>query len=152
MTADDTPATRRPYADVRWLQERVVVSVNGCWLWRNGLDSNGYGVVRTSASRTPAHRYVYEALVGAIPKKLQLDHLCRQRRCVNPDHLQPVTQQENILRGTSPAAIAARQNSCIHGHPFTGSNLFIDSAGFRRCRTCQRQRDRRRAPRRRKAV
>lgn len=111
-----------------------------CWLWTACLTQSGYGHAWVSGRIVYAHRVAYELVRGPIPSGMQLDHLCRNRACVNPDHLEPVTNHDNILRGFSPTAKKARQTHCIHGHPFTGDNLKIRSEGWRSCRTCMRAR------------
>jgi len=110
----------------------------GCWLWTGRLTEQGYA--RTSINRihVPAHRWSYEQSKGPIPDGLELDHLCRVRHCVNPDHLEAVTHTENVRRGMSPKVILARNNICQNGHPLKGDNVKIDTRGFRRCRTCHR--------------
>jgi hypothetical protein len=117
-----------------------VAKVTGCWLWQAGTTSNGYGKFRLShRGRTVrAHRYAYELLVGPIPDGLQLDHLCRNRVCVNPAHLEPVTARENVLRGNSQSVVTIRAGVCVHGHPRTPENLYIFPNGKTRCRTCHR--------------
>jgi len=109
---------------------------SGCWLWTGGGNGKGYGIVHGRSSRV-AHRFSYEMLVGPVPEGLQLDHLCRQRCCVNPAHLEPVTSRENTLRGVGPSAKAARVTACPFGHPYDAENV-ITSDGDRRCRTCRR--------------
>jgi hypothetical protein len=91
-----------------------------------------------------AHRAAYTLLVAPIPDGLTIDHLCRNTSCVNPAHLEPVTQRENGLRGTSPAAVNARKVECVNGHPLSGDNLHIGTDGSRRCRICNRNKGRRR--------
>lgn len=88
---------------------------------------------------TKAHRAAYELLIAPIPNDKVIDHLCRNPSCVNPDHLEVVTQRENILRGIGPSAIHARKTHCPRGHPYSGDNLYISPNRQRRCRTCQRQ-------------
>lgn len=127
----------------------------GCWLW-TASTRNGYGQFwagNRTASGHPrmdyAHRFAYEWLVGPIPPELELDHLCRVRLCVNPDHLEPVSHRENLLRGETQTAKRAAQTHCIHGHAFTEENTYVKRNGTRACRTCIRrwERERERGPR-----
>lgn len=130
------------------LEERFWAKVargldNECWPWQASSNSWGYGRMRWKARRKAlAHRIAYELLVGPIPEDLVLDHLCRVRLCVNPRHLQPVTLQENILRGEGPAAKQARQTHCLRGHPFNKANTYHAKSGRRNCRACRRVRKR----------
>lgn len=90
-----------------------------------------------------AHRAVYELLVGPIADGLVIDHLCRKPSCVNPSHLEAVTQSENLKRGLGPAVTRARhaaQTHCRHGHEFSPDNTIVNSSGSRVCRTCNRVR------------
>ncbi len=112
----------------------------GCWDWTASTAGGGYGSFAVGGRRkTPAHRYAYEAAHGPIPEGLHLDHLCRNRRCVNPAHLEPVTQQENIRRGEGGKYWAAKTH-CPAGHPYAGANLLMSTnergGPVRRCRTC----------------
>jgi hypothetical protein len=112
-----------------------------CWLWTGNKNPKGYGIFYigpTMKDFTPAHRFSYGLLVGSVPDGLQLDHLCRIRHCVNPAHLEPVTNRENILRGNGPTARHARQTECKHGHQFDKENTHQRPEGGRRCRTCMR--------------
>jgi len=84
-----------------------------------------------------AHRISYELLKGDIPEGLDLDHLCRNRGCVNPDHLEPVTRKENLLRGNTIPAKHARKTHCPQGHEYTKGNTFISKSGSRHCRKCR---------------
>ena len=116
--------------------DRVEVT-GACWNWLGALNRNGYGAVKLSGKMYLVHRVSYGVLVGEIGPQ-QLDHVCRNRRCLNPDHLEAVTQRVNILRGFSAAARQARQTECIHGHAFDSTNTYWYSEGRRRaCRTCK---------------
>lgn len=111
---------------------------SGCWEWTGSLDRHGYGWFSIAAKPIRAHRWSYEHHVGPIPAGLVLDHLCRNPSCVNPAHLEPVTSQENIRRGTVPHS---SKTHCPHGHPYSGDNLIVDKRGHRSCRTCRRSQD-----------
>lgn len=113
-----------------------------CWIWQRSLDRNGYGQGSRPDGQRKAYRIYYERYVGRVPAGLHLDHLCRVRECVNPDHLEPVTQRENNLRGHTPAARNAVKTHCIRGHEFSPENTYVDSLGKRHCRTCHRRRNR----------
>ncbi len=124
---------------------------NGCWVWTAAKTAeDGYGKLSVEGTLTPAHRASYEVFVGPIPDGLDIDHLCRNRSCVNPEHLEPVTRRENLLRGQTLAAENAARTHCKRGHEFTDENTRIDSQGGRRCITCVRAYERRRSRRRRR--
>lgn len=108
----------------------------GCWLWKGTLDRIGYGNVVVERHTYRAHRVVYEALIGPIGDGLELDHLCRNKACVNPAHLEPVTHSENLRRHY------ATVTSCPHGHDYDEVNTYRDTSGKRRCRSCMRERQR----------
>ena len=112
----------------------------GCWVWRAAMHRNGYGgfSMQDDAgkwNKRLAHRISYELHVGPIPEGLTIDHLCRNRRCVNPEHLEPVTLSVNLLRGTGASARNAAKTHCKHGHPFDEENTRI-RRGWRECKTC----------------
>lgn len=127
---------------------RKVSPGDGCWTWGGTILGDGYGQAWLGRQyrhrQAYAHRIVYELLVGPIPEGLQLDHLCRVRSCVRPDHLEPVTCQVNILRGFNRAALNARKVQCIRGHVMDDDNVYVAPSGGRRCRTCRRAERRRR--------
>lgn len=109
-----------------------------CWLWRGSLTTDGYGHI----GWRKAHRLTYTAANGPIAAGMQLDHLCRVRHCVNPAHLEQVTNRTNGLRGRSFAALNAAKTHCAQGHPFTPENTRWqrNPGQLRRvCRTCERQ-------------
>lgn len=101
--------------------EKVMRNVDirdaGCWTWKGYINRQGYGVFVRGSFHMFAHRAVYETLVGSIPRGLTLDHLCRNRACVRPSHLEPVTLKENIHRGSGVAPKNARKTHCPKGHP-----------------------------------
>lgn len=120
---------------------RITQSETGCWLWTGSINSQGYGRLKWAGRQVQAHRAAYEELVGPIPDGLTIDHLCRVRNCVNPAHLEPVTQRENTLRGTCPAAMQARQERCKNNHSLSPENTYVWRR-MRRCRTCRNARER----------
>lgn len=123
--------------------KKVSKQDNGCWLWTGAL-VNGYGQILVGKRRILAHRFAYELLVGPIPDGITLDHLCRVRNCVNPEHLEPCTMKDNTLRGVGLSAINARKTHCKHGHPFDAKNTYLRLTGGRTCRSCCAARERRR--------
>lgn len=131
----------RPIADR--LMDRVVWNgdEDECWEWQGCKNVTGYGLIALGASHpgksVVVHRVSFEHFVGPIPRGLSLDHLCRNRACVNPAHLEPVTHRVNVLRGESPAAKFAARDCCPQGHPFDEENTY-HWRGRRLCRACRR--------------
>lgn len=123
------------------IMERVR-QAEGCWEWL-GAHSCGYAAVWRHGRMRPAHRVVYELLVGPIPPGKQLDHLCRNIGCVNPAHLEPVTQRENIARGRCWERNRSKTH-CPSGHPYDERNTGYRANGKRRCLTCHREQERKR--------
>jgi hypothetical protein len=114
-----------------------------CWLWRACRTWDGYGefAVQQVTGKwriVRAHRFAYELTHGPIPDGLQIDHLCRNRACVNSAHMELVTQRINILRGNSFSAREAARTHCPHGHPYDLLNTYADKRGKRYCRACNR--------------
>jgi hypothetical protein len=131
----------RPLMD-RFNEKYIPVTESGCWVWLGTVSSHGYGrILRTATRADYAHRISYELFRGPIPKGLQIDHLCRVRCCVNPDHLEVVTAETNKARGDSLNAINARKTHCEHGHPFDQRNTWERQLPGgkigRQCRTCR---------------
>jgi hypothetical protein len=112
----------------------IDVSGAACWIWCGYIDKHGYGQWSAYRKTYRAHRYMYEIAVGPIADGLTLDHLCGEKRCVNPEHLEPVTAAENSSR----AAARTRGNYCFKGHELTPENTYNAPNGNRQCRTCQR--------------
>ncbi len=109
-----------------------------CWPWLATITPQGYGSFAMDGRSHPSHRVAYELLRGPIPDGLVIDHLCRVRHCVNPAHMEPVTNAENIRRGVSPSAIHARVTACPQGHQYTPENTEHRPSGRRHCLTCRR--------------
>jgi hypothetical protein len=119
-----------------YLNGKVLRSPGGCWEWTGRLTPAGYATYKGR----PAHRTVYEQMIGPIADGLHIDHLCRNTACVNPEHLEPVDPKVNNLRGYSPPAINARKTTCKNGHPYDGDNLYQGRGPIgRRCRQCGRE-------------
>jgi len=110
---------------------------NQCWEWQGYIDIDGYGQF-WNETLCRAHRYAYELMVGPIPEGLVLDHLCNNKICVNPHHLEATTNRTNTLRADGLPSRNARKTHCLHGHPFNEVNTYRGEDGGRRCRTCLR--------------
>lgn len=129
-----------PYDLPAWVEAKIIPEpMSGCWLWLAALGTDGYGYVRLGrhrgiASNYPAHRFVYEFYKGPVASVLELDHLCRLRSCVNPDHLDPVSHQTNCIRGMGAAGRNARKTRCRNGHTLEDA---YQVNGSRKCRVCQ---------------
>ncbi len=118
---------------------------SGCWIWMGRLNK-GYPKLSFENKTCGGHRVLYEMLIGPIPEGLTLDHLCKIPCCVNPAHLEPVTLSVNMKRAdrTGMGGYAQRKRTkCIHGHLFNDENTYWDKHGYRSCKTCQRERERR---------
>jgi len=146
------------------LSERLATKIQvdsetGCWLWTAYVNPSGYGEASQDGRMRGAHRVVYEAMRGPIPASMFLDHQCHNRdrscrggrrcphrRCVNPAHLEPTTNVDNIRRGRAGEVTRDRlraQTHCKHGHPLSGANVLRDARGYRFCRACARIKARR---------
>lgn len=122
-----------------------------CRHWQASVDRNGYGRFKLNGRMALAHRVAYQFFIGPVPAGACLDHLCRNRSCVNPLHLEPVSGSENTLRGGGPTAQNAARTQCINGHPFDESNTYTQGGRRRQCRTCNAAAVRRLAERKRLA-
>ena len=132
--------TYRPLEERFWAKvDRTGLADNDCWPWLGARAGTGYGNITRHGRGTsaPAHRVAYELCVGPIPEGLQIDHLCRRPDCVNPAHLEPVTQIENMRRGIK----GVLTTHCPQGHEYSEANTYIDPRNSRRCRQCKRQSD-----------
>ena len=110
----------------------------GCWLWAGSINDKGYASLWDGKKNIRAHRFSFEMAGGVLVAGLVLDHKCRNRGCVNPVHLEQVTNKENILRGESPYAKKHRSPTCMKGHQLAGENLYTSKEGHRFCRACRK--------------
>jgi hypothetical protein len=143
-----TPAAERFWAKINLDGPTPTegTAVGACWIWTAGLQSSGYGAFHPDKTTTVlAHRYAYEQANGPIAAGLVVDHRCRNRQCCRPSHLEPVTNEVNLARGAGYAIRNGMRNACKHGHEYTPENTYRAPAGDIRCRTCARERDRRRS-------
>lgn len=126
-----------------WAKVEVVAEASTypgpCWIWNKAISTAGYATYWYQDSTMSGHVVSYTCLVEKVPAGLQLDHLCRIRSCVNPDHLEPVTGRVNTLRGETLPATNAAKTHCLRGHEFTSENTRMARDGRRICRACPRE-------------
>lgn len=133
---------KRKFTPTATLLKRKIAEVKGCWIWQGETSNNGYGrtSIRVSSGnwkRESAHRAAYLAFVGEIPKGLTLDHLCRNKLCVNPKHLEAVTQKENSFRAPN---YVGNRTYCPSGHEYSEDNTYTNkNTNKRTCRACHRE-------------
>jgi len=121
--------------------DKLLLTNKNCWEWYGAL-RNGYGFLSWKGKQPYTHRIMFEAANGAIPDGLEIDHLCRNRACCNPEHLEAVTPQINVLRGDIGKAARARAKlriHCPHGHPYSGENTYKRKDGSRECLICRKK-------------
>lgn len=124
----------------RLLKKISLDEQSDCWNYTGAIHRGGYGHIGyKSARHMLAHRVSYNVFVGIIPDKMVLDHLCRNRKCVNPKHLEPVTQRQNLLRGEGIQAINAKKTKCLNGHDF---DILFKYGNSRGCTKCNSDRNR----------
>lgn len=138
---DANPRTRlRSAALVDRLMYRTALMENGCWVWLGATNKKGYGHIRgvENGPLVAVHRAAYELAKGAIPEGLEVDHLCFERACLNPEHLEAIDHAENVRRGRHNQNHGKAE--CLNGHAFDAGNTSIDTKGKRVCKTCSRER------------
>lgn len=123
------------------LLNKISVVESGCWEWQGFIKPDGYGEFHLGGKLVYVHRFAYEYFNNTkIPNKMHIDHLCRNKRCINPDRLEVVTCKENNRRGICSQTQRVRLLSithCAQGHPFNEVNTYIAGNGKRRCRICR---------------
>jgi hypothetical protein len=135
-----TPSHKQPIW-MRAFNHLTIEHPEGCWICNKKIDPAGYGRLRIGNKSDYLHRVMYELFIGKIPEGKELDHLCRNRACANPFHLEAVTHKENNNRGVWPNGKHGGSNKkthCLRGHPLSGENLSIRPDGTRRCKACGR--------------
>lgn len=130
---------RPPFLERFWSKVDDSAGPDACWPWMSTINPQGYGRFQTRSYRGDnAHRIAWEiGHASPIPEGMSLDHLCRNRVCCNPAHLEPVTHRENVVRGVGPTAINAAKTHCVNGHEFTPENTYVfEPRRMRTCRAC----------------
>ena len=126
----------RPVRD-RFMEKVAPDPMSGCWLWTGKMLPQGYGVLSVEGTTRGAHRLAHELFIGPIPEGMHIDHLCRNRACCSPDHIEAVTPRENLRRGIAPSWVSYRTNRCHNGHELNEQNAYITAEGRRACRPCR---------------
>ena len=137
---DKTEGKKLPDKDKQRFMSKVKVVIDGCWEWEGSTDRHGYGYFWFAGKIRKAHRFSYTLCMRDIPEGLTIDHLCRNPACVNPQHLEPVTQKENVNRGERWTE-EKRATHCPQGHAYAPDNAYINAdTGYKWCKICKLQR------------
>ena len=131
----------KPKSFVIRLLSHIKTNENGCFIWLGSKNNKGYGMLNVDRMPALAHRVSYELFVGDLEDGLVVDHLCRNRGCINPAHLEQVTSRDNVLRGDSVCSENSKKTHCKRGHEFSGENMRLLKNGGRFCKKCRIIRD-----------
>lgn len=126
----------RPSISERFWAEVIIKQVFDCWLWRGGVDSDGYGKFWDGSKRTGAHRFAYQFYIGMLSNKDDVHHICGEPRCVNPSHLTPMLHGQHTLLNGGVSGKAKSVTHCPRGHEYNSANTYRDKRGFRNCKIC----------------
>lgn len=121
----------------RFIQKVELDIITGCWDWKSRINNHGYGVFGIKNKNYYSHRLSYEYFKEEIPKNTELDHLCKNTKCCNPEHLEAVSHKENIFRSNAPTTINHFKTHCIRGHEFTPENTLKIKGTGRNCKKCR---------------
>lgn len=121
---------------------KYTIQKNGCWDWIGQVYPNGYGSLWVRGKNVFAHRFSYQMFNGAIPEKLTVDHLCKNRKCVNPFHLDLTTRVDNVQRSNNEIANNKAKTHCPYGHEYNLENIYFRKNGHRSCIACTKRRAR----------
>jgi len=122
--------------------KNIVIDQNDCWNWKLWISPLGYGQISFKDKTELVHRVSFQVFIGKIKKNLEINHICRNRKCINPEHLETVSHRENLLKGDTIAAKNDQKTHCLNGHKFTPENTCINPSGERSCRICKNRRQR----------
>ena len=134
----------KPQDPIKKFYSRIKKTSDDCWEWQGGLYSNGYARCRFNGKEHLVHRWAYETFIAMIPDGLHCHHVCYNRACVNPQHLELRTNRDNIFDKDSASTALYNMNKthCKRGHEFNDHNTLVNKYGWRYCRTCHKERER----------